>query len=189
MRAHARACPHPRFSLPFVLAMVVATCAAALAWPAAARADAPTATRAEFPDRRFGGVTATDAALCGAGLATDPGSSFYANPALALVGPRSVRLSGGLLMPSRDDLRASTTDFADASGFAALGEVGGRLRVKGLGLTAYFAQPHYTHEETRFDGFDPQTGTGDPFVRQKTKASFWCTDRSPGRPVRAPERE
>jgi hypothetical protein len=152
-----------------------AACLIAIAWPLAALAagpDGPTATRAEFPDRRFGAVTANDAGLCGAGLATDPGSSFYANPALALIGPQDVRLSGQLLLPARDDLRASTTDFAEASGFAALGEAGLRLRVKGLGVTAYFAQPHYSHEETRFVGVDPQTGTvTDPFVRKNTLTS------------------
>src|SRR5882672_2796721 len=130
-RARARAL----LPLPFVpgrrTAFLACACAALLA--GAAHADAPTATRSEFPDRRLGGVTASDAALCGAGLATDPGSSFYGNPALALVGPRAARLAGGLLLPARDDLRASTTDFADASGFAALGEIGARLRVKGLG--------------------------------------------------------
>lgn len=137
-----------------------------LATPAAA--DAPAASRAYFPDRRWDAVTAADAGLAGAGLATDPTSSFYANPALALEGPKALRASGLLLQPNRDDLRASTTDYQDGSGFPALGEVGARLRFRGLGVTAYFAQPHYEHQETRFVGIDPQTGavTGDYFARR-----------------------
>jgi hypothetical protein len=169
-RARARALLPSHFPIRRRVALLACALAALLA--GAARADAPTATRSEFPDRRFGGVTTSDAALCGAGLATDPGSSFYGNPALALVGPRAARVSGGLLLPARDDLRASTTDFADASGFAELGEIGGRLRFKGLGVTGYFAQPHYAHEETRFVGFDPTTGvTTDPFVRKNNYTS------------------
>lgn len=132
-----------------------------------ASADAPSAARAPFPDRHWDAVTAADAGLAGAGLATDPASSLYGNPALGLEGPRSFRASGLLSQPNRDDLRSSTTDFSDASGFFALGEAGARLRWKGVGVTAYFAQPHYEHQETRFVGIDPGTGmvTGDPFVR------------------------
>ena len=136
-------------------------------------ADGPTATRAYFPDRRWDAVSAADAGLAGAGLATDPASSFYANPALALEGAKAVRVSGLLAQPSRDDLRASTTDYQDGSGFPAIGEAGARLRFKGLGVTAYFAQPHYEHQETRFVGIDPGTGavTGDPFLRNNAFTS------------------
>jgi len=157
-RAHARALVSALLFVP--------------AFALVAHADAPTSTRAEFPDRRWDGVTATDGALAGAGLATDPGSSYYGNPALALVGPRGLRVSGLLALPQRDDLRASTTDFQDATGFPALGEAGVRLRVKGLGVSAYFAQPSYQHEETRFVGVDPQTGTvTDPFLRENHSTS------------------
>jgi hypothetical protein len=132
-----------------------------------AHADGPSATRSAFPDRRWDAVTATDAGLAGSGLATDPASSLYGNPALGLEGPALFRLSGLLSQPNRDDLRASTTDYEDGSGFPALGEAGARWRMKGLGLTAYFSQPHYEHEETRFVGIDPGTGAvTDPFARR-----------------------
>jgi hypothetical protein len=133
-----------------------------------ALADGPTSARAPFPDRRFDAVTAGDAGLAGSGLATDPVSSLYANPALALEGNKSLRFSGLLLQSNRDDLRATTTNFADASGFPAVGEVGARLRYKGVGISAYYSQPHYEHEENQFVGVDPGTGdvTGDPFQRK-----------------------
>lgn len=133
-----------------------------------ALADGPTSVRAPFPDRRFDAVTAADAGLAGSGLATDPASALYANPALALEGGKAVRFSGLLLQISRDDLRATTTNYADASGFPAIGEVGARLRYKGLGISAYFSQPHYEHEENQFVGIDPGTSevTGDPFQRK-----------------------
>lgn len=152
---------------PFLLTAI------AMVATTAARADAPASVHAPFPDRRWDAVTAADAGLAGAGLATDPASSFYANPALALEGPKALRASALLLQPHRDDLRASTTDYADASGFPALGEVGARLRYKGLGITGYFAQPHYEHEETRFVGIDPGTSqvTGDPFPRRNNWTS------------------
>jgi hypothetical protein len=133
-----------------------------------AHADGPAAVRATFPDRRWDAVTTADGGLAGAGLATDPASSFYGNPALALEGAKTLRVSGLLLLPHRDDLRAATTDYQDGTGFPAIGEVGARLRYRGLGITAYFAQPHYQHEETRFVGIDPGTSevTGDPFPRR-----------------------
>ena len=138
-----------------------------------ARADGPAAMRSSFPDRRWGAVTAADAGLAGAGLAIDPAASLYANPALALEGGKALRISGVLLQRNRDDLQASTTDYEDASGFPAIGEIGARLRLKGLGITAYYSQPHYEHEETRFVGVDPGTGevTGDPFPRHNESTS------------------
>ena len=138
-----------------------------------ARADGPTAMRSSFPDRRWGAVTAADAGLAGAGLATDPKTSLYANPALALEGGKAFRISGVLQQRNRDDLHASTTDYQDASGFPAVGEIGARLRFKGLGISAYYSQPHYEHEETRFVGIDPGTGevTGDPFPRHNESTS------------------
>jgi len=131
-------------------------------------ADAPISARAPFPDRRFDAVTAADAGLAGSGLATDPVSALYANPALALEGGKAIRFSGMLVQLNRDDLRASTTNFADASGFPAVGEIGARLRYKGLGISAYYSQPHYEHEENQFVGIDPGTGevNGDPFQRK-----------------------
>src|SRR6188768_990144 len=138
-----------------------------------ARADGPAAMHSSFPDRRWGAVTAADAGLAGAGLATDPATSLYANPALALEGGKALRISGVLQQRNRDDLHASTTDYQDASGFPAVGELGARLRFKGLGVTAYYSQPHYEHEETRFVGVDPGTGdvTGDPFPRRNESTS------------------
>ena len=68
--------------------------AGALASARTAHADGPSATRSAFPDRRWDAVTAADAALAGSGLATDPGSSLYGNPALGLDGPEIFRLSG-----------------------------------------------------------------------------------------------
>jgi hypothetical protein len=131
-------------------------------------ADAPTSARAPFPDRRFDAVTAADAGLAGSGLATDPASALYANPALALEGGKAIRFSGLLLQISRDDLRTTTTNYEDGSGFPAVGEIGARLRYKGLGISAYYAQPHYEHEENQFVGIDPGSGavTGDPFQRK-----------------------
>jgi len=156
----ARAFPRSaRFTVVFAFAMSCAPFA---------HADGPEATHSAFADRRWDAVTATDAGLAGAGLAADPASSLYGNPALGLDGPATLRISGILSQPHRDDLRASTTDYQDGSGFPALGELGARWRMKGLGMTAYFSQPHYEHEETRFVGIDPGTGevTGDPFPRR-----------------------
>ncbi|MEP7027327.1 MAG: hypothetical protein ABI960_01920 [Candidatus Eisenbacteria bacterium] len=156
-----------RFPVGLATLLFAASCGTP-AW-----ADGPTAARSAFPDRRFDAVTAADAGLAGAGLATDGHASLYANPALALESPALFRISGLLSQPHRDDLRASTTDYQDGSGFAALGEVGARGRVKGLGVAAYFAQPHYEHQETRFVGVDPGTGqvTGDPFPRRNNFTS------------------
>src|SRR4029078_13130026 len=80
----------------------------------------------------------------------------------------SLRLWRVRLQSSRHDLHATTTNFADASGFPAVGEVGARLRYKGVGISAYYSQPHYEHEENQFGGVDPGTGdvTGDPFQRK-----------------------
>ena len=157
---YARAFPRlARFTVVFAFAMSCAPFA---------HADGPAATRSAFADRRWDAVTATDAGLVGSGLATDPASSLYGNPALGLEGPATVRISGLLSQPHRDDLQASTTDYEDGTGFPALGELGARWRMKGLGMTAYFSQPHYEHEETRFVGIDPGTGqvTGDPYPRR-----------------------
>src|SRR4029078_13212553 len=109
----------------------------------------PTATRSHFADRRWDAVTAADAGLAGAGLATDPDAALYANPALALAGGKGIRLSLVMRNPNRDDLESETTDYEDANGFLSLGEAGARLRVKGLGVTAYFSQPQYEHQEAR----------------------------------------
>ncbi len=154
--------------------LVVVTCAAAaLAAPASAQESAPAKTRADFPDRRWTPVGAADGAQAGAGLATDPGSSAYANPALWLSAPWSFRLSGAMLNPNRDDLRASTVEFDEANGFPELGEVAVRFQAKGLGFGAYFAQPHYEHGETRFIGYNPSNpgGGGDPYPRVQTFTS------------------
>ena len=156
-----RLCRFPSFP---ALALVIAL----LPSLALAQADAPELVRADFPDRRWSPVTAADAGLAGAGLATDPASSAYANPALWLTAAWSFRISGGMMNPNRDDLRAATTDFQEANGFPLLREAAVRFQSKGVGFGAYFAQPHYEHGETRFVGFDPATGTGDPFARVNT---------------------
>ena len=156
----ARAFPRSaRFTVVFAFGMACASFA---------YADGPEATRSAFADRRWDAVTATDAGLAGSGLATDPQSSLYGNPALGLDGPAMFRVSGLLSLPHRDDLQASTTDFEDGTGFPAVGELGARWRMKGLGLTAYYSQPHYEHEETRFVGIDPGTGdlNGDVYPRR-----------------------
>ncbi len=133
--------------------------------------DTPELVRSDFADRRWTPVTAADAGLSGAGLATDPASSAYANPALWLTAGWSFRISGGMMNPDRNDLRGSTTDFQEANGFPLLSEAAIRFKSKGLGFGAYFAQPHYEHGETRFVGFDPETGEGDPFARTNTFTS------------------
>jgi hypothetical protein len=129
--------------------------------------------RADFPDRRWTPVGAADAGLAGSGLATDPASSAYGNPALWLTAPWSLRISGGFLNPNRDDLRTRTVEFDEANGFPLLSEAAVRFQWRGLGLGAYFAQPHYEHGETRFIGFnpaDPGAG-GDPYPRINTFTS------------------
>ncbi len=162
------ATPRPLLPAPaFVLAL-----ACALAPALAGAEDVTSIVRSDFPDRRWAPVTAADAGLAGAGLATDPAASAYGNPALWLTAPWSFRISGGMMNPNRDDLRASTTDFQEANGFPFLGEAAVRFKAKGLGFGAYFAQPHYEHGETRFVGFDPATGGGgDPFPRTNTFTS------------------
>lgn len=153
--------------------LVAAVVLLALAPGAAAQESIAAKTRTDFPDRRWTPVTAADAGLAGAGLATDPAASAYANPALWLTAPWSFRISGAMLNPSRDDLRASTVEFDEANGFPELGEVAVRLQSKGLGFGAYFAQPHYEHGETRFIGFNPAnpSGGGDPYPRINTTTS------------------
>ncbi len=157
--------PAPTFALAFTLAAVFA--------PSLTAAQGVTEiVRSDFPDRRWAPVTAADAGLSGSGLATDPASSAYGNPALWLTAPWSFRISGGMMNPNRDDLRATTTDFQEANGFPFLGEAAVRFRAKGLGFGAYFAQPHYEHGETRFVGFNASTGGGgDPFPRTNTFTS------------------
>lgn len=162
-----------RVRLP--LAACAALVVAAVAGPpssAPAQESAATKARLDFPDRRWTAVTAADAGLAGAGLATDPSSSAYANPALWLTAPWSFRVAAAVVNPNRDDLRSSTVDFDEANGFPELGEVAVRFQSRGLGFGAYFAQPHYEHGETRFIGFDPATGGGgDPFPRTNTFTS------------------
>jgi hypothetical protein len=149
------------FALVASLAFLANASLSTLAMP-----DAIGTVRADAPDRRWSPVTAADGGLAGAGLATDPASSAYANPALSLVGETGLRLSGFVMNPNRDDLRASTIEYEDANGFVGLGEVAWRGRAKGLGVAAYFSQPHYEHGESRFIGFNPSTGGGgDPFPR------------------------
>jgi hypothetical protein len=161
------AVPAPRLALLFALVLALT--------PAAARAQESAAakTRADFPDRRWTAVTAADGGLAGAGLATDSYSSAYANPALWLSAPWSFRLSGSVVNPNRDDLRAATVEFDEANGFPALGEAAVRFQWKGLGLGAYFSQPHYEHGETRFIGFNPENpeAGGDPYPRVNTYTS------------------
>ena len=166
--------PRPFLARSLAAAFLAAILASAVVPPAArAQEGAPDKARADVPDRRWSAVTAADAGLAGAGLATDPGSSAYANPALWLSAPWRFRLSGSLLSPNRDDLRTSTVDFDEARGFPALAEAAVRFQVKGLGLGAYFAQPHYEHGETRFIGFDPDdpSAGGDPYARVNTWTS------------------
>jgi hypothetical protein len=143
-----------------------------IAAPALAQDSVPENVRADFPDRRWSAVGAADAGLAGAGLATDPASSAYANPALWLSAPWTFRLSGLAVNPNRDDLRTTTVEFDEANGFPALGEAAVRFQSKGLGFGAYFAQPHYEHGETRFIGFNPALGGGgDPYPRLNTFTS------------------
>ncbi len=162
-------------ALPVTLAAVALLGAGATVAPtmALAQQSAAAKVRADFPDRRWSPVTAADGGLAGAGLATDPASSAYANPALWLSAPWTFRISGGLVNPNRDDLRTSTVEFDEANGFPLLAEAAGRFQWRGLGLGAYFAQPHYEHGETRFIGFDPDNpgGGGDPYPRLNTFTS------------------
>ena len=121
-----------RPSSPLPASVLFAVLAAALAAPgvpsvAGAQTSAADRTRADFPDRRWTPVTAADGGLAGAGLATDPFSSAYANPALWLAATWSFRLSGELVNPSRDDLRAATLEYDEANGFPALGEAAVRF--------------------------------------------------------------
>ena len=167
-----------RPSSPLPASVLFAVLAAALAAPgvpsvAGAQTSAADRTRADFPDRRWTPVTAADGGLAGAGLATDPFSSAYANPALWLAATWSFRLSGELVNPSRDDLRAATLEYDEANGFPALGEAAVRFQAKGLGFGAYFSQPHYEHGETRFIGFNPANpeAGGDPYPRINTYTS------------------
>lgn len=166
--------PSPKENHPSIRAAVLGfACAACAAWLAlalpAVRADAqsgPETVRADAADRRWTPVTGPDAALTGSGLATDPASSVYANPALALLGPEGFRLSGFVMNPNRDDLRTETVDYDDANGFFGVGEAAARFRAKGLGVSLYYSQPQYEHGESRFIGFNPETGSGgDPFPR------------------------
>lgn len=147
--------------------------ATALALPVSAQDTVPEKVRADFPDRRWTPVGAADGGLAGAGLATDPASSAYANPALWLTAPWAFRISGGLLNPNRDDLRTSTVEFDDANGFPLLSEAAVRFQWRGVGLGGYFAQPHYEHGETRFIGFNPANpgAGGDPYPRINTYTS------------------
>ncbi len=155
--------------LPF--APVFVTCLVFLPAPASGQ-DVTEIVRSDFPDRRWSPVTAADAGLAGAGLATDPSSTAYGNPALWLTAPWSFRISGGMMNPNRDDLRATTTDFQEANGHPLVGEAAVRFKSKGLGFGAYFSQPHYEHGETRFVGFNASTGGGgDPFPRDNTFTS------------------
>ena len=153
--------------------LIVLVAVAALAAPASAQDSAPDKVRADFPDRRWTPVGAADGGLAGAGLATDPASSAYANPALWLTAPWAFRISGGLMNPNRDDLRTSTVEFDDANGFPLLSEAAVRFQWRGVGLGGYFAQPHYEHGETRFIGFNPANPGegGDPYPRINTYTS------------------
>ena len=167
-----QASPRPAFLalIPHLVLMLLALPPFA---PAFAQPSAASRVRADFPDRRWTPVGAADGGLAGAGLATDPASSAYANPALWLTAPWSFRISGGLVNPNRDDLRTSTVEFDEANGLPLLTEAAVRFQWRGLGLGAYFAQPHYEHGETRFIGFDaanPAAG-GDPYPRISTFTS------------------
>ena len=53
-----------------------------------------------------------------------------------------------------------------------------RFKSKGLGFGAYFAQPHYEHGETRFVGYDPETG--DAAIRSRARNTF-TSRHAPGR--------
>jgi hypothetical protein len=157
-----RVLTHPALAASSTLVAVFAV--SLLSTPAMPQA--ADAVRSDSPDRRWTPVSAADGALAGAGLATDPSAAGYAKPALLLVGEGGLRVSAFVLNPNRDDLRASTLEYEDANGFVGVGEVAWRGRAKGLGIAAYFAQPHYEHAESRFIGFNPATGGGgDPFVR------------------------
>lgn len=160
----------PPLSLRLAVAIALAAVAAP---PAVAQQTAAAKVRADFPDRRWSPVTAADGGLAGAGLATDPASSAYGNPALWLSAPWTFRISGGLVNPNRDDLRTSTVEFDEANGFPLLAEAAVRLQWRGVGFGAYFAQPHYEHGETRFIGFNPDNpgGGGDPYPRLNTFTS------------------
>ncbi len=165
--------PSPGSIHPILRAVLLAAGLSACAWAADARAQSgPETVRADYADRRWTPVTGADGALAGAGLAGDPASSIYANPALLLAGPEGVRLSGFMMNPSRDDLRATTVEYEDANGFPGVGEAALRFRARGLGVSAYFAQPQYEHGESRFIGFNPELGGGgDPFPRTNSFTS------------------
>ena len=160
-------------ALALTLTLALASFTVAGPSPALAQETAAQKTRADFPDRRWTPVTAADGGLVGSGLATDPSSSAYANPALWLTAQWSLRISGAMVNPNRDDLRGSTVEFQEANGFPMLGEAALRFQWRGLGFGAYFAQPHYEHGETRFIGFDPDfpSAGGDPYPRTNTFTS------------------
>src|SRR5687767_5441865 len=163
----------PPLPAAFALSLALVLAVAVLPGAAFAQDSAPEKVRADFPDRRWTPVGAADAGLAGAGLATDPASSAYGNPALWLTAPWTFRISGGLMNPNRDDLRTSTVEFDDANGFPLLSEAAVRFQWRGLGVGGYFAQPHYEHGETRFIGFNPANpgGGGDPYPRINTFTS------------------
>ena len=134
--------------------------------------DVAAVDRSEFPDRRWAAVSHADGALAGAGLATDPWSSAYANPALALGGGARLRASGLVLNPHRDDLRSRYREYAESDGFVAGGEAAYRTRYRGLGLVGYFAQPVYERQETQFVDFDASNPSPDgPIVRRNELVS------------------
>ena len=97
--------PVPTLVLGAALAVAAAFVASGVPSDAMAQTSAADRTRSDFPDRRWTPVTAADGGLAGAGLATDPFSSAYANPALWLSATWSFRLSGAFVNPIKTSYR------------------------------------------------------------------------------------
>ena len=100
--------------------------ALAAGWAAAvADSDLSSVTRSRYPERLWAPLTAVDAALVGAGRATDPASGWSANPALLGLEPENrLRVTGTLLNPQRNDVQATTRDYSDSSPLVTFGEAG-----------------------------------------------------------------
>ncbi len=159
---------------PFLFAPLAAAALGLGLPPARAATDPVAINRAYFPDRTWAPQTAVDAALVGAGRASDSLSSWVVNPALvaryAASGRAQARVTGLFLDPHRNDIAGNSVDFSDTSPFLSFGESGVAAPVAGGVLLLALDQPSYHQEETAF--IDTTAGSPATF-RTNTARSSW----------------
>ena len=157
---------------PFLFCSLVA-CALGSA-PAEAATDPVAANRAYFPDRLWMPQSAADAALAGAGRATDSLSSWFVNPALvagyADSGAARARITGFAADARRNDIAGNSVNFSDKSPFLSFGETGVAVPLGAFVVLLGADQPGFQREETAF--IDTTTG-GAPLFRSNSVRAYW----------------